>query len=110
MPEAQPALTHERLQTPRAAALAEQVSASGRELLTEPESKALLSHYGIPVVETRIAADPEQIPLPRVPSSALRVAVDRRNGRSTRWFSNNERGELRDYIHPACIGCSPRDG
>ena len=41
MPEAQPALTHERLQTPRAMALAEQVSASGRELLTEPESKAL---------------------------------------------------------------------
>jgi acyl-CoA synthetase (NDP forming) len=56
MPEEQPALTHERLQTPRAAALAEQVSASGRELLTEPESKALLSHYGIPVVETRIGA------------------------------------------------------
>jgi hypothetical protein len=28
MPEAQPALTHERLQTPRAAALAEQVSAA----------------------------------------------------------------------------------
>ena len=41
MPEAQQALTHERLETPRAVALAEQVSASGRELLTEPESKAL---------------------------------------------------------------------
>jgi acetyltransferase len=40
-----------------ARALIAQVAASGRELLTEPESKALLSHYGIPVVETRIAAD-----------------------------------------------------
>jgi len=41
MPEAQPALTHERLQTRRAVALAEQLSASKRELLTEPESRAL---------------------------------------------------------------------
>jgi acyl-CoA synthetase (NDP forming) len=65
MPEAQPALTHERLQTPRAAALAEQVSASGRELLTEPESKALLSHYGIPVVETRIRGSETQRPVGR---------------------------------------------
>ena len=46
-----------------ARALIEQVSASGRQLLTEPESKALLSHYGIPVVETRIAADAEQAAL-----------------------------------------------
>jgi len=44
-------------QTDAARALVERVAASGRELLTEPESKALLSLYGIPVVETRIAAD-----------------------------------------------------
>jgi acetyltransferase len=42
-----------------ARALIAELSAAGRELLTEPESKALLSHYGIPVVETRIAADAE---------------------------------------------------
>ncbi|HXX48740.1 MAG TPA: GNAT family N-acetyltransferase, partial [Myxococcota bacterium] len=43
-----------------ARALIGQVAASGRELLSEPEAKLLLSHYGIPVVETRVAADPEQ--------------------------------------------------
>jgi acetyltransferase len=46
--------------TDAARALVARLAASGRELLTEPESKALLSHYGIPVVETRIAADGEQ--------------------------------------------------
>jgi acyl-CoA synthetase (NDP forming) len=82
MPEAQPALTHERLQTPRAAALAEQVSASGRELLTEPESKALLSHYGIPVVETRIAADPEQAARLAAPSVFRTQDVQEGRGRA----------------------------
>ena len=33
--------------------------ADGREALTEPEAKAILSAYGIPVVETRIVASPE---------------------------------------------------
>jgi acetyltransferase len=46
--------------TDAARALVAQVAATGRELLNEPESKALLSHYGIPVVETRIAADAEE--------------------------------------------------
>jgi len=32
--------------------------AAGRELLSEPEAKAILSAYGVPVVETRIARDP----------------------------------------------------
>jgi acetyltransferase len=31
--------------------------AAGRELLTEPQAKAVLSAYGLPVVETRIARD-----------------------------------------------------
>ena len=34
---------------------------AGRELLTEPEAKAVLAAYGIPVVETRIAASPEEV-------------------------------------------------
>jgi acetyltransferase len=33
------------------------IRAEGRTLLTEPESKALLSSYGIPTVETRVATD-----------------------------------------------------
>jgi len=49
-----------RPQKDAARALVATVSASGRELLDEPESKQLLSLYGIPVVETRIAADGEQ--------------------------------------------------
>jgi len=31
-----------------------------RELLTEPEAKQVLAAYGIPVVETRVAKDPDQ--------------------------------------------------
>jgi acetyltransferase len=33
---------------------------AGRTILTEPEAKALLAAYGIPVVDTRVAQDPEQ--------------------------------------------------
>ncbi|MDX1576270.1 MAG: GNAT family N-acetyltransferase, partial [Kiloniellales bacterium] len=33
--------------------------AAGRELLTEPQAKAVLSAYGLPVVATRIARDPD---------------------------------------------------
>ena len=39
-------------------AIVEAVLDEGREILTEPEAKDLLAAYGVPVVETRIAADP----------------------------------------------------
>ena len=38
----------------------EQRSAQGRELLSEPEAKRVLAAYGIPVVETRVAASAEE--------------------------------------------------
>jgi acetyltransferase len=38
----------------------ERALAEGRELLSEPEAKAVLEAYGIPTVETRVAADAEQ--------------------------------------------------
>ncbi|HXK26228.1 MAG TPA: bifunctional acetate--CoA ligase family protein/GNAT family N-acetyltransferase [Myxococcota bacterium] len=50
-----------------ARALIASVATSGRELLTEPESKALLKDYGIPSVETRVADDPD---------AAVRLAVE----------------------------------
>ena len=40
-----------------ARALVEQALGQGRTLLSEPESKALLAAYGVPVVETRVARD-----------------------------------------------------
>ncbi len=43
-----------------ARAVVESALAAGREVLSEPESKEVLSAYGIPSVETRIAGDPEQ--------------------------------------------------
>ncbi len=43
-----------------AKALVAQALAEEREILTEPESKALLQHYGIPTVDTRIASSVEQ--------------------------------------------------
>ncbi|RPI44851.1 MAG: CoA-binding protein, partial [Betaproteobacteria bacterium] len=42
-----------------AAGIVARVLASGREILTEPEAKAILAAYGIPVVETRIAVSPQ---------------------------------------------------
>jgi acetyltransferase len=42
-----------------ARALVASVLAEGRSMLTEPESKALLSAWRIPVVDTRIAATPQ---------------------------------------------------
>jgi acetyltransferase len=43
-----------------ARAVIAQALAAGREMLTEPESKAVLAAYGIPVVATRaVAAEPE---------------------------------------------------
>ena len=38
----------------------QQVRASGRTMLNEFEAKQLLAHYGIPVVETRVAENEEQ--------------------------------------------------
>jgi len=43
-----------------ARALVERVRNAGRTILTEIESKALLGHYGIPTVETRHAATPDE--------------------------------------------------
>lgn len=40
-----------------AAAIVEKVRSSGRTILTEPEAKELLRAYGMPVVETRLAAN-----------------------------------------------------
>jgi len=45
-----------------ARAVVEAVLAQERELLTEPESKAMLAAYGIPVVETRLATKLEELP------------------------------------------------
>lgn len=39
----------------------ENALSAGRELLTEPEAKAVLAAYGIPIVETRIAANPDDV-------------------------------------------------
>lgn len=43
-----------------AARIIKRVAKSGRELLTEPESKELLAAYGIPVVPTMIAANEQE--------------------------------------------------
>ena len=43
-----------------AAAIIETVAAEGRRLLTEPEAKAVLAAYGVPVPETLTAATPEE--------------------------------------------------
>jgi acetyltransferase len=44
----------------RVRAMTEAARQAGRTLLTEFESKQLLAAYGIPVVETRVANDPEE--------------------------------------------------
>jgi len=47
--------------TPGAArSVTEKALTEGRELLTEPEAKQVLAAYGIPVVETRVAATPAE--------------------------------------------------
>jgi acetyltransferase len=43
-----------------AAALLEAALVEGRRELTEPESKRLLQLYGVPVLETRVARDPQE--------------------------------------------------
>lgn len=44
----------------RVAAIFEHAAGEGRSILTEPEAKAALSAYGIPVPEIRVARDPEE--------------------------------------------------
>jgi len=46
--------------TAAARRIVQAVLAEGRELLSEPEAKAVLSAYGIPVVETRTARDADE--------------------------------------------------
>ncbi len=56
-----PALTSmASLDPPAAARVIESVRSAGRTLLTEFESKQVLQAYGIPVVETRLAASEEE--------------------------------------------------
>jgi acetyltransferase len=43
-----------------ASALLEAAFAAGQQELTEPEAKALLQMYGVPVLETRVAKDPAE--------------------------------------------------
>lgn len=43
-----------------ARSIVQEVLESERELMTEPEAKAILANYGIPVVETRVATEPEE--------------------------------------------------
>ena len=59
--ETPPSATHRLPQNGGAAAkLIAGVLAEGRTILSEPEAKAVLTAYGIPVVETLVAADPEE--------------------------------------------------
>ena len=44
-----------------AAAVIENAAAEGRSLLTEPEAKAVLAAYGIPVPETRVSLDENEV-------------------------------------------------
>lgn len=44
----------------RARAVIDKALAEKREWLSEPEAKALLAAYGVPVVETRIVSDPDE--------------------------------------------------
>ncbi|MCK6454701.1 MAG: bifunctional acetate--CoA ligase family protein/GNAT family N-acetyltransferase [Alphaproteobacteria bacterium] len=50
-----------RCDTARGRAIVDQSLASGQEWLGEAEAKDLLTAYGVPVVPTRIAANPEQV-------------------------------------------------
>lgn len=55
-----PARTFDEPDRARARALVEQVLAEGRSALGEAEAKAVLAAYDIPVVDTRVAATPEE--------------------------------------------------
>jgi acetyltransferase len=43
-----------------ARSIVQEVLDNGREVLTEPEAKAVMANYGIPVVETRVATAPDE--------------------------------------------------
>lgn len=59
-PSADRASSNEPTRVERGHAIIEAVRKSGRTLLTEFESKKLLSAYGIPIVETHIAETPDE--------------------------------------------------
>src|SRR5690606_12329885 len=52
-----------RLKAPsdEARAIMRGAASHGRELLTEPEAKAVIAAFGIPTVPTRIAASPQEV-------------------------------------------------
>jgi len=52
---------HTTIADEAARAIMRQAVRAGRSLLTEPESKAVLSAFGIPTVATRVAATPEDV-------------------------------------------------
>jgi acetyltransferase len=55
-----PAFSHETVpETDKVKRIVAEVLGEGRKLLTEPEAKAVLAAYGIPVVSTEIATDVE---------------------------------------------------
>lgn len=58
--ETPPARSFDEPDRPAARRLVEEVLAAGRSALTEVEAKAVLAAYDIPVVDTRIAASPEE--------------------------------------------------
>ncbi|MEF2071861.1 bifunctional acetate--CoA ligase family protein/GNAT family N-acetyltransferase [Consotaella aegiceratis] len=55
-----PALQIDPVETEAARALITEVLGQGRTVLTEPEAKQLFTAYGIPVVETRVVASPDE--------------------------------------------------
>ena len=59
-PQLSVANSQEETNRERAAQLIETVRAKGRTILTEFESKQVFAAYGIPIVETRLAANAEQ--------------------------------------------------
>src|SRR5680860_1552976 len=52
---------HTTIADDAARAIMRQAVRAGRSLLTEPESKAVLSAFGIPTVATRVAGTPEEV-------------------------------------------------
>ena len=72
---------HEEMNRARARQLIDDVRQKGRTILTEYESKQIFAAYGIPTVETRLAATPDD--------AVREAAVDRLPGRA--------QAQLRDH-------------